>query len=76
MVTLHTFRGGDDGAYPEAGLVFDRSGALYGTTGGGGKDAIGTVFKLAPTETGWEEKVIHTFISQTPLTEACCRWRG
>src|SRR5258708_38108005 len=61
MVTLYNFRGGDDGAYPEAGLVFDQSGALYGTTGGGGKDGIGTVFKLTPTESGWDEKVIHTF---------------
>jgi uncharacterized repeat protein (TIGR03803 family) len=61
MVTLHTFRGGDDGAYPEAGLIFDHSGALYGTTGGGGKDGIGTVFKLTPKETGWDETVIHTF---------------
>jgi uncharacterized repeat protein (TIGR03803 family) len=66
MVTLYTFRGGDDGAYPEAGLVFDRSGVLYGTTGGGGKDRIGTVFKLTPTQTGWEEKVIHTFRQPDP----------
>jgi uncharacterized repeat protein (TIGR03803 family) len=67
MITLYVFKGGDDGAYPEAGLVFDRSGALYGTTGGGGKDSIGTVFKLTPTETGWEESVIHTFRQPDPL---------
>jgi len=66
MVILYTFRGGEDGAYPEAGLVFDRYGALYGTTGGGGKDGIGTVFKLTPTETGWDEKVIHTFHQPDP----------
>jgi uncharacterized repeat protein (TIGR03803 family) len=66
MVTIHAFKGGDDGAYPEAGLVVDRSGALYGTTGGGGKDSIGTVFKLTPTETGWNETVIHTFHQPDP----------
>jgi uncharacterized repeat protein (TIGR03803 family) len=61
MVTLYGFKGDDDGAYPTAGLVFDRSGALYGTTSGGGKDGIGTVFKLTRTENGWHETVIHTF---------------
>jgi uncharacterized repeat protein (TIGR03803 family) len=66
MVTLHTFRGGDDGAYPEAGLVFDRAGALFGTTGGGGKDQIGTVFKLTPSDTGWSETIIHTFHQPDP----------
>jgi len=63
MTILHRFKGGDDGAYPHAGLVIDRSGALYGTTGGGGKSGIGTVFKLTPTEHGWDETVIHTFRS-------------
>src|SRR5260370_38241990 len=61
MVTLYNFRGGDDGAYREAGLVFDRSGALYGTTGVGGKDGIGTVLKLTPPESGWDERGSHTF---------------
>ena len=45
---LHRFTGGADGAYPQAGLVRDAAGDLYGTTAFGG-DAIcgcGTVFKV------------------------------
>jgi uncharacterized repeat protein (TIGR03803 family) len=37
-----------DGEYPDAGLVFDRNGNLYGTTFGGGANAQGVVFKLTP----------------------------
>lgn len=62
MTLLHRFSGGDeDGAYPKGGLTVDGSGALFGTTSGGGKDRIGTVFKLTPTDRGWEETLIHTF---------------
>ena len=35
-----------DGANPYAGVIFDRQGALYGTTYGGGSYANGTVFKI------------------------------
>ena len=34
----------NDGSYPEAGLVFDNQGALYGTTSEGGEVGYGTVF--------------------------------
>ncbi|CCE09845.1 hypothetical protein BRAS3843_3360001 [Bradyrhizobium sp. STM 3843] len=61
MTVLHRFGGDDDGAYPNGGLAIDRTGALYGTTSGGGKDGIGTVFKITPTDHRWEEAVIHTF---------------
>jgi len=36
-----------DGAHPAAGLIQDTAGNLYGTTGGGGDNDNGTVFKLA-----------------------------
>ena len=42
---LYTFQGGSDGADPYAGLIFDTSGALYGTTKLGGI-GNGTVFEL------------------------------
>ena len=63
---LYTFVGnptsGPDGAYPAAGLVFDSSGNLYGTTSQGGNYGQGTVFKLSPTSGGkWKESVIHEF---------------
>jgi uncharacterized repeat protein (TIGR03803 family) len=45
--TLHVFNG-SDGASPSAGVIFDRKGALYGTTESGGKYNAGTVFRLIP----------------------------
>jgi len=52
-----------DGAIPEAGLIFDAKGYLYGTTDtGGGNDDAGVVFELMPTAHGaWKEKVLHGF---------------
>lgn len=53
----------DDGADPNAGVVFDSVGNLYGTTvdGGGGVGA-GVVFELSPAGGGaWSSKVIHSF---------------
>jgi uncharacterized repeat protein (TIGR03803 family) len=51
---------------PEAGVIFDGSGNLYGTTSGGGAYDGGTVFELLPTSDGtWTEKVLYSF----PITE-------
>ena len=59
---LYSFGNGTDGAYPEAGLIFDAVGNLYGTTYGGGTYGTGTVFELTPTGGGsWTEKVLHNF---------------
>jgi hypothetical protein len=44
---LYTFSGGGDGAGPDAGLIFDAAGNLYGTTSGGGA-GNGTVFEVTP----------------------------
>jgi uncharacterized repeat protein (TIGR03803 family) len=44
---LYSFTGGADEGYPQAGLIWDAKGNLYGTTTGG-PSAFGTVFKLAP----------------------------
>jgi uncharacterized repeat protein (TIGR03803 family) len=55
---LYRFTGGVDGGLPEAGLVIDPQGNLYGTTSIGGSDGVGTVFEVTPTGT---EKVLHSF---------------
>lgn len=51
---LYGFSGGEDGAWPQAALIQDRTGSLYGTTGIGGNlqcgsgEGCGVVFKLTP----------------------------
>jgi uncharacterized repeat protein (TIGR03803 family) len=55
---LYSFRGGKDGDNPLSGLVEDAVGNFYGTTGGGGRRNLGTVFRLAPDGT---ETVLHAF---------------
>jgi hypothetical protein len=71
---LYRFKGDNDGANPNGGLIFDKAGAIYGTTivGGGSSplcDSIGfigcgTVFELQPpAEQGgtWTESLLHRF---------------
>lgn len=59
---LYSFQGGSDGAEPEAALVADKGGNLYGTTAYGGNEGCsngcGTVFKIAPDGS---ETVLHAF---------------
>jgi uncharacterized repeat protein (TIGR03803 family) len=45
---LYTFTGGSDGDVPEAGVIRDAAGNLYGTTVGGGAAGAGVVFKVTP----------------------------
>jgi uncharacterized repeat protein (TIGR03803 family) len=60
---LYSFQGNSgDGKYPEAGLVFDTTGNLYGTTVEGVGSQCGTIFKLAPNgKGGWTESVLYSF---------------
>ncbi len=55
---LHSFVGGTDGAYPDAGLILDASDNLYGTTYAGGAHSKGTVFKIT---TAGMESVLYAF---------------
>jgi uncharacterized repeat protein (TIGR03803 family) len=60
---LHSFTEGSDGARPEAGVVLDANGNLYGTTTTGGKcdestHGCGTVYKLSKTS---QHTVLHNF---------------
>lgn len=67
---IYAFSGRLDGGGPESGVTFDSQGALYGTTNGGGayflcgyyKNAgCGTVYKLAPSASGYTESVLYSF---------------
>jgi uncharacterized repeat protein (TIGR03803 family) len=74
---LHSFTGvSGDGSNPFAGVIFDATGALYGTTAAGGNegctfivnngqsDGCGMVFKLTPPRISggaWTESVLHRF---------------
>ena len=60
---LHLFdRNGKDGIWPEAALVLDSSGTLYGTTPFGGQYDGGIAFSLHIAKNGeWRETVLHSF---------------
>lgn len=70
---LHSFAGAPDGAYPEAKLLRDGLGNLYGTTSGGGivgscpfgQPGCGTVFELSPKGSGWTESILWSFTGGT-----------
>lgn len=64
---LYNFTG-PTGQYPQAGMIFDGAGNLYGTAAEGGNDkacrggGCGVVFELTPSSGGgWTETVIHAF---------------
>ncbi len=60
-IELYKFTGGLNGSYPNAALVLDAAGNLYGTTSqsfGGG----GTIFEMSPnTDGSWSHKLLHEF---------------
>jgi len=63
---LHSFTSGSDGMYPNAGLVKDWQGNLYGTTLYGGTTGNGTVFKLSKAG---KETVLYRFCAQSDCAD-------
>jgi uncharacterized repeat protein (TIGR03803 family) len=67
---LHHFSYGADGIYsdgaqPLSPLVMDGAGNLYGTTSAGGEGSNrGTVYRLSPVGSGWNESVLHHFCTE------------
>lgn len=73
---LHSFNG-KDGTQPNADLILDAQGNLYGTTIFGGEGdcsglGCGVVFELIPMPDGtWQETVLHYFSGTTGVNPAC-----
>jgi uncharacterized repeat protein (TIGR03803 family) len=67
--TLCSFNG-PDGANPEGDLIADSNGDLFGTTGQGGANGLGTVFEIARTAGGYASTpttlVSFTFVDGKP----------
>ena len=67
---LHSFGNGFDGWDPQAEMVFDSAGNLYGTTQlggaifGHGDNNGGTVFRLSPGTGGWTETILYSFTGE------------
>lgn len=66
------FGQGNDGAEPAAGVIFDKSGNIYGTTVAGGSGSgspcgvqghtgCGVVYELTPSASGWIETILYNF---------------
>jgi uncharacterized repeat protein (TIGR03803 family) len=69
---LYTFTGTADGGQPQSGLVFDKSGNLYGNARIGGMSSgcviytyqCGVIFELTPNGSSWTESVLHSFTGE------------
>jgi len=73
---LYTFSGNADGNSPHSSVIFDSTGALYGTTETGGANNSGVVYKLTPPSGGsgpWTETVLYSF---TLGTDGGIPWAG
>jgi uncharacterized repeat protein (TIGR03803 family) len=63
---LHDFVALPHGSIPEAPVIADSAGNLYGTTARGGLYGSGSVFKLAPSSSGkWTETILYNFTNTT-----------
>jgi hypothetical protein len=66
---IYRFQGSPDGAVPDAPLIADQAGNLYGTTQNGGNSnncfqGCGTVFRLKPPAKqggSWKKTILHNF---------------
>jgi len=60
---LYYFKSGATGSGPNAGVVIDSAGNLYGSTDYGGSECgCGVIYKLSPGPKGkWKYAVLHTF---------------
>ena len=61
LTVLHSFTGGADGKYSEAGLTMDRAGNFYGTASEGGPGDAGVVFRLSRAGSSWILTPLYSF---------------
>jgi uncharacterized repeat protein (TIGR03803 family) len=61
---LYAFQDGNDGGFPNAGVILDKNGDILGTASTGGNFTCsigcGVVYELSKSS-GWTEGVLHTF---------------
>ena len=62
---LYSFSQGGDAQHPWAGVIFDQSGNLYGTTVYGGTYGSGAIYELSPSGSGWTERILYSFTGGT-----------
>lgn len=70
---LYSFTSGADGANPDAGVILDAQGNLYGTTNVGGNSWAGVAYELAPSGT---ETTLHSFCSQPNCSDGAHPYAG
>jgi uncharacterized repeat protein (TIGR03803 family) len=62
---LYAFSDGTDGGFPNAGVILDHSGNLFGTASTGGSTqcsiGCGVAYELNKSGSKWSESVLHTF---------------
>lgn len=58
---LYSFYDSGGTVLPQAGVIADASGNLYGTTFYSGDYGMGMVYELTPTSTGWQKTILHSF---------------
>jgi len=59
--TLYNFARQGDGGNPQAGVIFDASGNIYGTNVNGGGGSVGVVYEMTPSHGSWTYQVLYTF---------------
>jgi hypothetical protein len=69
---IHDFNPDPDGlASPYSGVIWDQSGNLYGTTGFSNDNVAGTIYRLAPSQSGWTADILQAFQFRSGFDPGC-----